>query len=89
MGYSPWGHKESDKTEQLTLWTSQEVLVVKNLPANARDIRDPGSILRLGRLPWRRKWQPTAYFAWRTPWAERLGRLQSMGLQRVGHDWTN
>ena len=25
--------------------------------------------------------------AWKTPWTEDLGRLQSMGLQRVGHDW--
>ena len=24
--------------------------------------------------------------AWKTPWAEELGRLQSMGLQRVRHD---
>ena len=24
--------------------------------------------------------------AWRTPWAEEPGGLQSMGLQRVGHD---
>ena len=24
--------------------------------------------------------------AWRIPWAEKPGRLQSMGLQRVGHD---
>ena len=24
--------------------------------------------------------------AWRTPWREEPGRLQSMGLQRVGHD---
>ena len=23
----------------------------------------------------------------RIPWTEELGRLQSMGLQRVGHDW--
>ena len=23
---------------------------------------------------------------WRSPWTEELGRLQSMGLQRVGHD---
>ena len=22
----------------------------------------------------------------RTPWTEKLGRLQSLGLQRVGHD---
>ena len=24
---------------------------------------------------------------WRIPWTEEPGRLQSMGLQRVGHDW--
>ena len=26
--------------------------------------------------------------AWKIPWMERLGRLQSMGSQRVRHDWT-
>ena len=26
-------------------------------------------------------------FAQRTPWTEKRGRLQSMGLQRVGYDW--
>ena len=25
--------------------------------------------------------------AWEIPWTEEPGRLQSMGLQRVGHDW--
>ena len=25
--------------------------------------------------------------AWRIPWTEEPGGLQSMGLQRVGHDW--
>ena len=25
--------------------------------------------------------------AWRIPWTEKPGRLQSMGSQRVGHDW--
>ena len=25
--------------------------------------------------------------AWKTPWMEETGRLQSMGLQRVGHNW--
>ena len=24
--------------------------------------------------------------AWKIPWTEEYGRLQSMGLQRVGHD---
>ena len=29
------------------------------------------------------------YSSWRTPWTEEPGRLQSMGSQRVGHDWAN
>ena len=32
-------------------WASQVVLVVKNPPANAGDIRDPGSVPGLGRSP--------------------------------------
>ena len=27
--------------------------------------------------------------AWRIPWTEEPGRLQSMGSQRVGHDWAH
>ena len=27
------------------------------------------------------------YFAWKIPWMEEPGRLQSMGSLRVGHDW--
>ena len=26
-------------------------------------------------------------FAWKIPWTEEPGRLQSMGLRRVGHNW--
>ena len=28
----------------------------------------------------------SSIFAWRTPWTEEPGGLQSMGLQRVRHD---
>ena len=28
----------------------------------------------------------SSIFAWRTPWTEEPGGLQSMGSQRVGHD---
>ena len=31
-------------------------------------------------------WLPST-LAWKTPWAEEPGRLQSMGSLRVGHDW--
>ena len=29
----------------------------------------------------------SSILAWRIPWTEEPDRLQSMGLQRVGHDW--
>ena len=29
----------------------------------------------------------SSIFAWEIPWTEETGRLQSMGSQRVGHDW--
>ena len=35
----------------------------------------------------RRKWQPTPVFLpGESPWTEKPGGLQSMGLQRIGHD---
>ena len=29
----------------------------------------------------------SSFLAWRIPWTEEPGGLQSMGSQRVGHDW--
>ena len=29
----------------------------------------------------------SSILAWRIPWTEQPGRLQSMGSQRIGHDW--
>ena len=41
----------------------------------------------IGKIPWRRKWQPTpGILARKIPWREEPGGLQSMGSQRVGHD---
>ena len=31
----------------------------------------------------------SSILAWRIPWIEEPGGLQSMGLQRVGHDWAH
>ena len=37
---------------------------------------------------WRRQWQAhSSTLAWRIPWTEEPGRLQSMGSLRDGHDW--
>ena len=41
----------------------------------------------VGKICWRRAWQPTPVFLPReSPWTEGPGRLQSIGSQRVGHD---
>ena len=55
--------------------------MVKNPPANAGDIRDAGLILGLGRYPGERHGNPLQYFAWRIPWTEDPGGLQSIGSQ--------
>ena len=42
----------------------------------------------VGKIPWRRKWQPTSsILAWEIPWTEEPSGLQSIGSQRVRHDW--
>ena len=59
-------------------------LVVKTVPAHTRD---PSSIPVLGL----EKGTAThsSILAWRIPWTEEPGRIQSMGSQRVGHDGTD
>ena len=58
--------------------------LVKNLPAMRETWVQP----LVGKIPWRRAWQPTPVFLpGEFPWTEEPGGLQSMGLQRVGHDW--
>ena len=48
----------------------------------------PGFNPSVGKTLWRRKWQPTLVFLPRKiPWMQEPGRRQSMGSQRVGHDW--
>ena len=54
--------------------------MVKESACNAGD---PGLILGSGRFSGE---GPLEWFAWKIPWTEEPGRLQSMGLQRVGHD---
>ena len=66
---------------------SQVVLVVKNLPANARDIIDVGSITGSGKIPLEEgRATHSSILAWEVPWTREPGRLQSMGLQRVRWD---
>ena len=50
------------------------------------NVGDLGSVPGLGRSPGERKGYPLQYSRLRIPWAEKTSR-QSMGSQRVGHDW--
>ena len=60
--------------------------MVKNLPANAGDVRDAGSIpgsedpLEEGMAT------HSSVITWRIPRTEEPGRPQSIGSQRVEHD---
>ena len=60
----------------------QVVLVVKNPPANAGEVRDAGSIP--GQEDPLEKGVAThsSILAWRIPWTEEPGGLQSVGSQR-------
>ena len=69
----------------LSLGASQAMIVAKNTPANMRDIMRPGFDPWVGKIKERHS-NPLQYLAWRIPWTEELGRLQSVGLQRVRHD---
>ena len=66
---------------------SQVALVVKNLPANSGDVGDLGLI-----LGWEDPLEEgmathCSFLAWRIPWTREPGGLQSIGSQRVRHDW--
>ena len=62
--------------------THLKVLVVKNPPANAGDIRAAGSILEFGTSHGRRHGNPTPVFLpGESSWTEGPGGLQSIGLQ--------
>ena len=68
----------------LASWASQVVLVVKNPPASARSIRNWVSSL-VWEDPLGEGMVPlSSVLAWRIPWTEQPGGLQSIGLQRVG-----
>ena len=58
-------------------------LGVKNPPTNARDRGDEGSVPGSGRSLEEDIATHSSILAWRIPWTEELGGLQSMGLQRV------
>ena len=60
--------------------------MVKNLPANTEDTRDEGSSPGPGRSLGEAVVTHSSILAWEILRTEELGRLQSMGSQRVRHN---
>ena len=73
-----------DKEINVFFRASLVAQMVKNLPA----MRETW-VRCLGQEETLEKGMATHYsiLAWRIPWTEKFGRLQSTGSQRVGHDW--
>ena len=92
--YSPWNSPgQNTGVGSLSLRMSQ-LAVIFCFPGgsegneSACNAGDSGLIPGSGRSPWRRKWQPTPVFLPReSPWTAEPGWLQSMGSQRIRHDW--
>ena len=61
------------------------ILVVKNPPAHARDVRVVSSIPGKGRCPGGEHGN-SSILAWRIPWTEEPSKLQFTGPQRVRND---
>ena len=60
--------------------------MIKNLSANAGDVRGMGSICKSGRSLKGGHGNLLQILAWRIPMDRGAGGLQSMGSHRVGHD---
>ena len=79
LSFSPSVQYPTNYVKYLMLCVSQVVLVVKNLPARAGDIKDVGSIPGLGRSPGGRHGSHSSILAWRIPWTKEPGGLRPIG----------
>ena len=73
----------SNKSFPQILWASLVAQMVKNLPSMQETLVQP-----LGQEDPLEKGMAThsSILAWRIPWTEAPGGLQSMGSQRIGHN---
>ena len=86
MGFFGWERKVF-WTSILVRWGFPGGTMIKKLPANAGNVRDVGLICRSGRSPGGGQGNPLQYSYLENPLDR--GRLQSMHLKTVGHDWSD
>ena len=71
---------------RVAISTTLVAQMVKNLPAMWETWAESlgrEDLLEKGMAP------HSSILAWRIPWTEEPGGLQSIGLQKVGHGWNN
>ena len=85
-GVGDWGKQmqtityRMDKQQSSTLYHRELYLISCDKPSSGKEYIDIDI--------WRKAWQPTPVFlSGESPRTEGPGKLQSMGSQRVGHDW--
>ena len=85
--WAPWGHKKSDTAEQL----SEHIRM--HYQSNFHIVLSLSTYLSVFAVIYtfhngEGNGNPLQYsFAWKIPWMEEPGRLQSMGSLGVGHNW--
>ena len=68
-------------------------IIIKGFPSgsagkeSAGNVGDLGSIPGLRRSPEKEMATHSNILTWEIPWTEEPGGLQSMGLQKTGHNW--
>ena len=84
----PWGCKESDTTERLS-WTEDGASGKE--PTCRQHRRHETWVPSLGREDPLEKGMAThsSHLAWRIPWTEESGGLESKVSWRVGHNWSD
>ena len=84
LGLIPGSERSpTEENGYLLQWASLVVQLIKNLPALQETL--------VQFLGWEDPLEPrtathSSILAWRIPWTEEPGRLQTVRLQRVGHD---
>ena len=86
VGYSPWGHKESDTTEQFHFKVRARVRVKVTFRIEVRVKFRVEDRPRLGVDSEKAMAPHSSALAWRIPGTGKPGGLPSMGSHRVGHD---
>ena len=100
VGYSAWGCKESDTTEPLHFTSPSQWLAIfypfilfQPSSLVAQMVKRPSTMqeTQVQSLGWEDPLEKemathSGTLAWKIPWTEEPGRLQSTGSQRVGHN---